>query len=120
MISDYFSIRKIVESKREYKQHMARVEALPEDYRFVYKKIVGYMWKFASGSGYDMMEIQYGLIDLFEAGAADGKPVLEITGDDVAFFVDELLSNAKTYTENWRKDLNRDITEKLKKGNISK
>jgi DNA-binding ferritin-like protein (Dps family) len=63
-----------------------------------------------------MIKIHYDLIDLFETGAAAGKRVLEITGDDVAGFCDELLKNAKTYAEDWRSRLNREIAEKLGKG----
>ena len=113
--NNYFNVKKIVESKREYKKQMARVEALPEDYKFVFKKIQDYMWKFAGGAGYDMMEVHYGLIDLFEAGATDGKHVLEVTGEDVAAFCDELLRNTETYTENWREKLNQDVLKELKK-----
>lgn len=117
---NYFNIKKMIESKREYKQQMARVTALPEDYQYVFKKIQSHMWKFAAGSGYDMMKIQYDLIELFEEGAAEGKNVLEITGDDVAAFCDELLRSARTYTEDWREALNRDILKKLGKGKNSK
>lgn len=117
---NYLNIKKIIQSKREYKQQMARVEALPKDYQYVFKKIQGHMWMFASGSGYDMMKIHYDLIELFESGAADGKHVLDITGEDVAGFCDELLRSAQTYTENWREALNRDILKKLGKGNDSK
>ena len=113
---NYFNIKNMIESKREYKQQMARVEALPKDYQYVFKKIQGHMWMFAAGSGYDMMKIHYDLIELFEAGAADGKHVLEITGEDVAGFCDELLRSARTYTESWREALNRDIQQKLGKG----
>ncbi|HMM06758.1 MAG TPA: DUF1048 domain-containing protein [Clostridiales bacterium] len=116
----YLNIRKIVKSKREYKQHMARVESLPEDYQYVFKKIQSHMWMFAAGSGYDMMKIHYDLIELFEAGVADGKHVLEITGEDVASFCDELLRSARTYTEDWRETLNRDILKKLGKDKDSK
>lgn len=116
----YFNIKKIIKSKREYKQQMARVEALPTDYKYVFKKIQGHMWMFAAGSGYDMMKIHYDLIELFETGAADGIHVLDITGDDVAAFCDELLRNASTYTENWRETLNRDILKKVGKGRDSK
>jgi len=117
---NYFNIKKMIESKREYKQQMARVEALPKDYQYVFKKIQGHMWMFAAGSGYDMLKIHYDLIELFEDGAADGKHVLEITGEDVAAFCDELLRSARTYTENWREALNRDILKKLGKGKDSK
>lgn len=114
---NYLNIKKMFEEKREYKQQMARVEALPEDYQYVFKKIQEHMWKFASGSGYDMMKLHYDLIELFEAGAAEGKQVLEITGDDVAAFCDELLRNTNTYMETWRETLNRDIQKKLGKMN---
>jgi DNA-binding ferritin-like protein (Dps family) len=117
---DYLNIKKMIQSKREYKQQMARVKALPEDYQYVFKKIQGHMWMFAAGAGYDMMKIHYDLIELFEDGAAEGKNVLEITGEDVAAFCDELLRSANTYTENWREALNRDIQKKLGKGKNSK
>lgn len=112
---NYLNIPKILESKREYKKHMARVDVLPEDYQYVFKKIQSHMWMFAAGSGYDMMKIHYDLIGLFEEGAAEGKHVLEITGEDVAAFCDELLRNAETYTENWRTKFNQDIMKKLGK-----
>ncbi len=117
---NYFNIKKMMKSKREYKQQMARVDALPKDYQYVFKKIQRHMWMFAAGSGYDMMKIHYDLIELFETGAANGKHVLEITGEDVATFCDELLRSANTYTENWREALNRDILKKLGKGENSK
>jgi len=117
---NYLNIKKIIRSKREYKEQMARVEALPKDYQYVFKKIQRHMWMFAAGSGYDMMKIHYDLIELFETGVADGKHVLDITGDDVAAFCDELMRNASTYTENWREALNHDIQKKLGKRKDSK
>ncbi|MDR3278837.1 MAG: DUF1048 domain-containing protein [Oscillospiraceae bacterium] len=119
-LDKYFNIKKMIKSKREYKKHMERVDALPEDYRYVFKKIQSHMWQFAAGDGMDMLRIQYDLIDLFEAGVAEGKGVPEIMGEDVAAFCDELLKNAKTYTEDWRTKLNREVRGKLGKGNDSK
>ena len=106
-------LKKLVWDKKEYKQMMARVEKMPMDYQFVYKKIQEYMWNFAAGDGYDMLKIHYELIDLFETGVADNKQVLEITGDDVASFCNELLENAKTYTADWGKKLNESIMKEL-------
>ena len=111
--NNYFNIKKMIGDKREYKRQMARVDALPKDYQYVFKKIQSHMWMFAAGSGYDMMKIHYGLIELFEGGAAEGKHVLDITGGDVAAFCDELLRSARTYTEDWREALNLEILEKL-------
>ena len=115
LFDDYFNIKKIIQSKKEYKQQMKRVNTLPPDYRFVYKKIQEHMWKFAAGAGYDMMEIHCDLLDLFEEGASEGKSVLEITGEDIANFTDELLKNTRTYTEDWKTKFNCEIHNSLSK-----
>ncbi|EEL16180.1 hypothetical protein bcere0016_32550 [Bacillus cereus 95/8201] len=107
--------KKLIGDKKEYRMMMARVAALPEDYQFVFKKIQNYMWNFSTGNGMDMLHIQYELIDLFEAGAAEGRQVLDITGEDVASFADELVANAKTYVSKYREDLNESIMKKLRK-----
>lgn len=112
---NYFNIKKIMEGKREYKQQMERVKSLPEDYQYVFKKIQEYMWMHASGDGMDMLQTHYDLIDLFEAAAAEGKRVLDVTGEDVAGFCDELMRSTNTYTESWQKNMNRDIMKKLGK-----
>ena len=111
--NDYFNINKMIKSKREYKEQMERVAALPKDYQYVFKQIQKHMWQFSSGAGYDIMEVHKELIDLFESGVVSGKEVLEITGDDVASFCDELLRNVKTYTEDWREKLNKNIHRRL-------
>ncbi|MPQ24505.1 DUF1048 domain-containing protein [Bacillus paralicheniformis] len=107
--------KKMIGDKKEYRTMMTRVKALPEDYQFVFKKIQNYMWRFSAGSGMDMLHIQYELIELFEAGAAEGRQVLEITGEDVASFADELVTNAKTYVAKYREDLNESIMKRLGK-----
>ena len=111
----YFNIKHIMEEKKKYKEQMKRVDALPKDYQFVFKKIQNYMWKHAGGDGMDILHLHYELLDLFEQGVADGKSVLEITGEDVAAFCDELLKSVKTYTEKWHNDLNEDIMKKIGK-----
>ncbi len=111
---NYLNLKKLFAEKREYKRQMARVEALPEDYRYVFQKIQSHMWQFATGAGYDMMQLHYDLVDLFESGAASGKPVLEITGRDVAAFCDGLLLEAGSSVEAQRKKFNRDILRHLR------
>ena len=106
---NYLNIGKIMREKREYRDHMKRVDALPEDYQYLFKKIQSHMWQFAAGNGYDMMKVHYDLIDLSESGAAEGRHGLDITGEDVAAFGDELLRGAETYTENWPLEFHRDI-----------
>jgi DNA-binding ferritin-like protein (Dps family) len=109
--------KRVAREKREFRQVQARANALPQDYAFVYHKIQHYMWGYSGGDGMDTMPILADLLDLFETGVAEGKPVLEVTGEDVAAFCDELLRNAKTWTGNRNKALNRDIMNKLGKGN---
>ncbi|MEG0374988.1 MAG: DUF1048 domain-containing protein [Raoultibacter sp.] len=107
-------ITKIKEDKQKYREQMARVEALPEDYQFVFEKMQHYMWSSASGSGLDMLQTQYDLIDLFEASAREGKQVLDVTGPDVAEFCDELIRDNKQWTDRLRKKLNQDMKDQLK------
>ena len=107
-------LKKVLGDKKEWRRMEARVEALPSDYRIVYGEIKKYMWRFTAGDGMDIVAILKDLLELFETGAADGKRALEITGEDVAAFCDELLRNANTYTEKWHDALNRNVMNKLR------
>lgn len=107
-------LKKIIGDKKEWRSMEARATALPRDYQIVYGEIKQYMWKFSAGGGMDIVAILKDLLGLFETGAADGKRALEVTGEDVAAFCDELLRNARTYTDNWRQSLNRDVMRKLR------
>ncbi|XRG79350.1 DUF1048 domain-containing protein [Rossellomorea sp. GAMAL-10_SWC] len=80
-----------LESKKEYKAFMKKVNALPKDYAFVFKKIQKYMWNFGYGFGEEIIN----LYELFEASSAEGKHVLDVTGEDVAAFADELMALSK-------------------------
>lgn len=90
-----------------------RAAALPRDYQIVYDEIKKYVFRFAGGDGMDMVYLLRDLLDLFESGAADGKKALEVTGEDVAAFSDELLRNARTYTEDWHNKMNRNVKKRL-------
>ena len=108
-------IQKMYQDKKEYREQMARIKVLPEDYQFVFHKLQNYMWSWAGGSGYDMLKTQYNLIELFESGAAQGKPVLEVTGEDVATFCDELIKDNKLWIHTQRDRLNRKMNKQAKK-----
>lgn len=110
-------IQKMIGDKKEFKEQLARVEALPEDYKFVFEKIQGYMWSFAGGDGSEMLKTQQELIELFETSAADGKHVLEVTGEDVAGFCDEFIRDTKKWTDNYREKLNRNMLNKYRTNN---
>lgn len=107
-------LKKIIGDKKEWRSMEARSKALPRDYQIVYGEIKQYMWKFSAGGGMDIVAILKDLLGLFETGAADGKRALQVTGEDVAAFCDELLRNARTYTDSWRQSLNRDVMRKLR------
>ncbi len=109
-------IKRIREDKKEYRDYMARVQALPDGYQFVFEKMQGYMWSFAGGDGLDMLKTQYELIALFEASAAEGKHVLEVTGEDVAGFCDGLMHGNKLWIDRQRQKLNRDFNHQQKNG----
>jgi DNA-binding ferritin-like protein (Dps family) len=104
---------KIIGDKKEWKRMEARAKALPRDYQIVYTEIMKYMFMRSGGDGMDVVAILKDLLGLFETNAAEGKRVLEVTGEDVATFCDELLRSAKTFTENWHETLNRDVMKKL-------
>ena len=106
-------LTRILGDKKDWKRMEARADALPADYRIVYGEIKKYLWRFTSGDGMDIIAILKDLLDLFETGAADGKHALDVTGQDVAGFCDELLRGAKTYTEKWHDELNRNVMDKL-------
>ena len=116
-MSDFINefLKKILGDKKEWHAMEARAKALPKDYLIVYDGIKNYMFGAGVGNGMDLIAILKDLLDLFEEGAANGTKALEITGPDVAAFSDELLRSAKTYTEDRRDKLNRDIAKKLGK-----
>lgn len=102
-------IKKMINDKREYKKQLSRVEKLPQDYRFVFEKIQEYIWSFAKGDGSDMLKTQQELIELFEISAANGKLVLEVTGEDVAGFCDNLICDTQKWIDKYGDKLNKKI-----------
>jgi DNA-binding ferritin-like protein (Dps family) len=108
-------IYKFISDKREWNAMQARVKALPVEYQIVYREMQDYMLKFSGGDGMDIINLLKEVIELFEASVAEKKSVLEVTGENVAGFCDELLRNAKTYVEDWHDELNFRIKQKLKK-----
>ncbi|MFC4778997.1 DUF1048 domain-containing protein [Paenibacillus sp. GCM10023252] len=91
------SIQDIMNGKKEWRAHVARVKGLPQDYRIVYKEIQNYLFKVGPVELTDGSSLLSGIVDLFEEGANMGRGVLEVTGTDVAAFCDDLIKNSKTY-----------------------
>ncbi|MFV2046358.1 DUF1048 domain-containing protein [Metabacillus litoralis] len=96
-----------LEDKREWKAMEARAKALPSEYHNAYKAIQKYMWTTGGPAEWkECSRIFNGIIDLFEEGAAEGKKVTDLTGEDVASFCDELVKDTKTWSDKYRTKLN--------------
>ncbi|MFZ4453570.1 DUF1048 domain-containing protein [Salibacterium aidingense] len=99
-----------LENKREWKSMEARAKALPNEYRKAYNAIKKYMWTSGCLTDWkDMSRIFGGILDLFEEGAAEGRKVTDLTGEDVASFCDELVKDAETWHDKHRSKLNDTI-----------
>jgi DNA-binding ferritin-like protein (Dps family) len=84
-------LTRIIGDKKDWKRMEARAAELPADYRTVYSEMKSYMWRFTAGDGMDIVDILRDVLDLFETEAATGRPVVEITGTDLAAFCDARL-----------------------------
>ena len=81
-------IHDMIEGKRQWRAHLARVKALPPDYQIVYQEMRRYLCKLGE------FDVLVGVTEFFEEGAASGKGVLELIGEDVAAFCDGLITAA--------------------------
>ena len=108
-------IQDIIEGKKEWRAHVARVKALPQDYQIVYKELQKYLFKVGPVDLTDGMGLFSGIIDLFEEGVSFGKGVLEVTGSDVAAFCDELIKDSKTYADIYQESVDQEVNKALKK-----
>ncbi|MFG3344362.1 DUF1048 domain-containing protein [Streptomyces sp. NPDC048018] len=91
-------IQDIVEGKKQWRAHKARVKALPADYQIVYKEMQKYLFKVGP---IDLPDgpLLPGIVDFFEEGVAEGKGVMELIGPDVAAFSDSLIEGSRTYAD---------------------
>ncbi|RII34237.1 DUF1048 domain-containing protein [Clostridium chromiireducens] len=108
-------IQEIIEGKKEWRAHVARVKALPKDYQIVYKEIQKYLFKVGPVELTNGIGLLSGIIDLFEEGAFLGKGVLEVTGSDVAVFCDDLIKDSKTYADIYQESVDKKVNEAMKK-----
>lgn len=102
------SIRDMIEGKKAWRAHVARVKALPQDYQIVYKEIQKYFFKVGPVELTEGTGLLSGIVDLFEEGAAMGKGVLEVTGRDVAAFCDYLIKESKTYADIYQESVGQE------------
>ena len=81
--------------KKQWRAHLARVKALPPDYQIVYQEMQKYLFKVGPVNLPDGSLLS-GIADFFEEGVAAGKGVLELIGNDVAAFCDDLVKDSRT------------------------
>lgn len=108
-----------LEEKRAYKRLMKRVDAMPDDYRFAFRKIQHYMFSVGPPDG-DMtiftdLTMFRDLADLLETGAAEDKHVLDVIGNDVDKFSDEFMRASSSAAESSRSQLNKEIMDHFQK-----
>ncbi|GAA2986095.1 DUF1048 domain-containing protein [Actinokineospora diospyrosa] len=99
-------IQDLIEGKKQWRAHMARVKALPPDYHIVYKEMQKYLFKVGP---VDLLDgpILTGIVDFFEEGAAAGKGVLQLIGPDIATFCDDLLKDSPTHADIYQRSINQ-------------
>lgn len=109
------SIHDLIEGKKAWRAHMARVRSLPREYQIVYKEMQKYLFKVGPVELGEDIGLLSGVVDLFEEGAASGKDVLEVTGSDVAAFCDGLIGDSKTYADLCQEAVDQEVGKALKK-----
>ncbi|MGK5674666.1 DUF1048 domain-containing protein [Micromonospora sp. URMC 106] len=80
------------EQKKQYKHHMARMEALPEPHRSAAKALQRYfMYQGGILDGDTLITMLGDFVDLWERAVADGTPVRAIVGGDPVEFAETFL-----------------------------
>ena len=100
------SIRDIIDGKRQWRAHMARVKALPPDYRIVYEEMQKYLFKIGPISLIDGKLLSE-IVDFFETGVTSGTSAMELIGPDVAAFCDDLIGVEQTYAELYQESIRK-------------
>jgi DNA-binding ferritin-like protein (Dps family) len=97
-------IQDIIEGKKQWRAHMGRVKALPPDYQIVYKEIQRYLFKVGPIDLADGPLLSK-ILEFFEEGAAANRGVLELLGNDVAAFCDDLIKDSRTYADIYQESI---------------
>jgi DNA-binding ferritin-like protein (Dps family) len=98
--------------KKLYKDCVKRGKQLPRDYEVVYKTASSYMMTFSTSEA-EVVNLLPDMLDLLEVGAAEGRDVLDVVGNDVMAFCDGLLEGTNTWTGQMRAKMNEAIHKKL-------
>ena len=108
-------LKEIIEGKKEWRAHMARVKALPKEYQIVYEEIQKYLYKVGPLELTQGIDLLSGIVELFEDGASRGKNVLEVTGSNVADFCDDLIKDSVTYFDHYQESVDQKVSDAMDK-----
>ena len=82
-----------LEQKRQYKQYVSRIDALPEPYGAAAKAVQRYLTYYGAVTDGETLVTMIGdHVDLWETAAADGTPVRAIVGDDPVEFAESFVA----------------------------
>lgn len=101
-----------LEQKKQYKQHMARIEALPEPYPNAAKALQRYfMYHGGILDGNTLITMLGDFVDLWERAATDATPVRAIVGDDPVEFAETFIQaySGKQWIDKERERLRKAI-----------
>ena len=106
-----------LDEKRAYKKLMKRVDSLPEDYQFTFRKIQQYMYRVGALDGdvtiFTDLTMFQDLIELFKTSSAEGRTVLDVIGNDIASFSDDFMRAARE-NSNQSKDTRQKLSEEIR------
>ena len=96
------------------KEFNRRIKVLTKEYQVVFYEMSKYFYQFGTSDA-GIPNIQVDVLDMFEAGARDGKDVLDIVGKDVIGFCDSLLEAIPDHSwlDKMKSALNQNIYKKL-------
>ena len=78
-----------LEQKKQYKQNVARMDALPDPYKAAARAMHRYfLYQGGVTDGDTLTQMLGDLVDLWERAALDGTPVRDIVGDDAVDFAE--------------------------------
>jgi DNA-binding ferritin-like protein (Dps family) len=103
-----------LEQKKQYKQNVARINALPEPYRTAAKGMHRYFMYYGGITDGDTLITMFGdLADLWDRAAADGTPVHAIVGDDPVEFAETFAQayEGERWIDNERAKLKKAIAD---------
>jgi DNA-binding ferritin-like protein (Dps family) len=101
-----------LEQKKQYRQYVARIGALPEPYGSTAKALQRYLMYHGAIIDGDTLVTMFGdFADLWERAAADGTPVRAIVGDDPVEFAETFLQaySGKQWQDKERERLRKAI-----------